>query len=151
MVYCVYFRQNYQWLKSRGYIWTSSTQSFWGSNLTPCEDGDKDISTLKYIMIKSTAGKHYGWLHFSFPSSLPCSSDLGCCMTDGWFWYPEQRAVHHLYGLWGLAKAPLAVIGGHSKESFPVQLTRNGNTFYSLSCWGDGKGKLNHGKSSVFQ
>lgn len=51
---------------------------------TPCEGEDKDISTLKYITIR-TAEKCYGWLYFSFPSSAVSSSDFGYCMTDGWF------------------------------------------------------------------
>lgn len=50
---------------------------------TLCEGEDKDISTLKYITIRNTTGKYYGWLHFSFPSSVLSSSDLGCYMTDG--------------------------------------------------------------------
>lgn len=40
-----------------------------------CEGEDKDISTLKYITIRGTAGRYYGCLYFSFSSSVLCISD----------------------------------------------------------------------------
>lgn len=58
-------------------------RAFGTQSCSPCEGEHKDNSTLKYITIRSTAGKYYGCLHFSSPFSVLCSSDLGCYMTDG--------------------------------------------------------------------